>query len=723
MKRARRKVTGLAIGATLIALPALILALIVIFLLNFDWNSAKPWLNARTSEAIGREFMIAGDLSLHWQKQAAARTAGSDGTSPSWRDRIPWPHLVARDITIANPPDMKPATAASGNTVTDPAPDRANPTGGTTADNMASIGQIDFSLNPFALLDKKIVIPQLRFDTPIITLQRRADGSNNWTFRQSDKASPWQLELQRLVFSKGRVHLVDAIRVADVTADIDTINDAPVPGKPDYGVAWKLHGKLNGEKVSGTGKAGAVLSLQQQSVPYPFMADMRVGRTEITVEGTATRPTHLAALDMRLKLAGPSMARLFAVSGILLPETPPFKTEGHLSGTLDAQHSRWTYEKFSGKVGASDIGGSLVYQSKQPRNLLSGTVVSRLLRFSDLAPVIGADSNASKSQRGVAMVQPAGKVLPVEQFKTERWTSIDADIAFSADKIIRDKDLPINKLRTKLLLKDGVLSLMPLNFDMAGGQLNATITLDGSGKAGKNAIKGSMKVSARHLQLKKLFPALPELQASVGEINGDASLSATGNSVASLLGGANGEVRTLINQGTVSKLLLEKMGLNIGSVIVMQLVGDRQVRLNCMATDFAVTNGLMQTRTFIVDTEDAIIDISGDINLAHEQLALTIKPNSKGVRVFSLRAPLYVRGNFKTPQVSIDKGVLAMRAGSALALAALAPLAALVPLVNAGPGESSACANLLAAAREKPVAPPPGKTYRPTPRGKPLTPQ
>jgi len=162
----------------------------------------------------------------------------------------------------------------------------------------------------------------------------------------------------------------------------------------------------------------------------------------------------------------------------------------------------------------------------------------------------------------------------------------------------------------------------------------------------------------------------------------------------------------------VSKLLLEEIGLNIGNVILTHLVGDKQVQLNCMATDFGVTKGLMQTQSFIIDTDDAILDVSGNIDLAREQLDLTIRPKSKGLRVFSLRAPLYVRGSFKQPRVSVDKGVLALKAGSAIVLGALAPIAALIPLINAGPGENSECAKLLAEARVKPVAPPPGKTYR-----------
>jgi uncharacterized protein involved in outer membrane biogenesis len=687
----------LAIGALLVSLP--VIALIVV--LNFDWNRARPWLNERASEAIGRPFAIHGDLSLTWER-------GSDAlpeAKHSWRDYLPWPHLVANDVRIGNPVSMmQPAPAA-----------RALPRTSTAAPalpqaDMAKVDRLAFSLNPLALLERTISIPELRFDSPQVLLERRANGSNNWTFDQKEQPSAWTLSLQRVVFSKGQVRVQDAVRHADLTADIDTLASDPL-----YGVAWKLNGKYNGEPLSGHGKAGAVLSLRRQSTPYPISAAIRAGSTAIVAEGTLTRPTELAALDMRLKVSGVSMARLYPLTGIVLPETPPFATEGHLLGTLGPGGGHWVYDKFSGKVGASDIGGKLEFRSINSRPLLTGAITSRLLNFGDLAPLIGADSNASKTARGAPVLQPPGKVLPVEPFKTERWTSIDADVAYHAGKIIRDKDLPISDLNTHFILKDGVLSLKPLNFDIAGGKLTSEVRLDGSGKGGKKAIRADLKASARHLKLKQLFPRLLPLQASIGEINGDAKLSATGNSVASLLGSSNGEVKTLINQGTISKLLLEEMGLNIGNVVLARLFGDKQVKLNCMATDFAVSDGLMHTRSFMVDTEEAILHVSGDVSLAEERLDLTIRPDTKGFRVFSLRAPLYVRGSFERPRVSIDKGVLAMRAGGALALAAVAPFAALLPLVNAGPGENSECASLLANARVKPVAPPAGKTMRMAP--------
>ncbi len=675
----------LRITAALLAVMLFIFTVTLVVLLNFNWNLARPWLNTRTSEALGRPFAIAGDLSLSWEKQA------SIGHDHGWLDNLPWPHLLAQNIHISNP------SALHRDTTTE----------------MASIKQLDFSLNPYALLKKEIEIPVLNFDSPVINLLRNADGTNNWTFKNNNQPSLWQLKLQRIVFSKGRIHLVDAIRHADATADINTLDTDPI-----YGVAWQLHGKLGNEDVNGDGRAGAVLSLQQQIAPYPIMARVLIGKTLIAVEGTLTKPSDLAALDMHLKVSGPSMGRLYAISGIYLPETPPFSTEGHLIGTLSTHGSHWIYQEFSGKVGASDIGGSIDYQSKLPRPLVSGVIVSHVLHFADLAPLIGADSNASKVRRGDATLQPNDKVLPIDPFRTERWRSVDADIKFSAEEIIRNKALPINKLMTYVHLHDGVVSLLPLDFGIAGGSLRSDITLDGSGRSGKNAIKATLKMNARHLRLKQLLPTFKPLQASIGEINGDAALSAVGNSVASLLGASNGELKLLINQGTVSKLLLEEMGLNIGNVILTTLSGDKPVKLNCMATDLSVTNGLMQTRSFIVDTDDAILDIRGDISLAQEQLNLTINTHSRGMRVLSLRAPLYVRGSFKKPHVSIDKGVMAMKAGGALALVILAPVAALMPLIKTGPGENSECARLLALARIKPVSPPPGTAYHARVRGK-----
>lgn len=680
---ARRTSTNilLSILGILVAIPVIA----IVFILTFDWNRARPWINAKVSEAIERPFEIRGNLDVEWERPAKTM-APSERT---WRDHIPWPHLIANDTHVGNPAGMP-------------------------VQDSGSARQFSFSVNPFALLSKTINIPLLRFDGPRVDLLRLDEKRNNWTFKRKEEKSRWTLDLDRVVLTDGVVHIKDAVTKADVTAKVRTLeNDAR------YGVGWTLDGSYNGAPVTGGGKAGAVLSLKQQSTPYPIQADMRSGKTRIAVEGTVTRPSKLAAIDLKLELAGPSMDQLYYFTGVVLPTTGPFSTSGRLTGTLGEEGddgkrtSRWVYDGFKGKVGSSDIGGRLEYATGGPRPKLSGNVRSQTLVFADLAPLIGADSNAAKKERNADAVQPGGKVLPVEEFKTERWNKLDADVRFAADRIVRDTAFPISKLSTHLKMDNAVLNLEPLEFGMAGGTVRSNIRLDGRGRQGPKAIKAQAKVTARKIEIKKLFPKIDQLQASVGSISGDANLTAQGNSVSSLLAGSNGELKTLISQGQVSKMLLEMMGLNVANIVITKLFGDKQVQLNCMASDFAVTNGLARTRYFVVDTKEALINIEGSINLANEQLDLRIDPKTKGLRLISLRSPFYVRGPFSQPDVSVDKGVLAMKAGSAIALATIAaPVAALLPLINTGPGEDSDCARLLSDAREKPKAPPPGKTGR-----------
>jgi uncharacterized protein involved in outer membrane biogenesis len=644
-----------------------LLVLVLILLTTFNWNRAKPWFDQRITEATGRPFAINGDLTLGWQRPAQEQTG--------WRRWVPWPHLRGRDVTLANPEWV------------------------STGPLMARIQQVDFNVNLPLLLQKIISIHSLILTEPQLVLEQDKDGRNNWTFKKSESKSEWQFELQDVTLNQGTVRLVEAVKKADVTTRIDSL--------PDGGVSWKMNGKLNDETVIGNGKAGGLLSLQTRDVPYPVEAELKIGKTEISAKGTLTDPAHLSALDVNLKIMGASMAQLFPISGIVLPETPRFSTEGRVVGKLARQNTQLRYEKFTGKVGSSDIGGTLEYIQREPRPMLRGEVVSNYFNLKDLSALIGADSAEEQKQRGAVSKQPPGKVLPVEPFRTERWKKIDAQVQFTGKKIIRSEDLPIDNLYTKIQLNNGVLSLAPLNFGVAGGKLTTELKIDGQ----NNPAKAQMKISARGLKLKQLFPAVESMRASIGEVNGDAQLSAAGNSLAALLASSNGEVKSLISQGSISKFILEAMGLNIGSVVVSKLFGDRQVQLNCMAGDFGVSDGVMRTHTFIVDTDDATITVDGTINLAKEELNLVIKPESKGIRIISLRSPLYVRGTFKKPDVGVDKGVLALKAGAAIALGTVAaPAAALLALINPGPGEDSPCAKLLAQVQKKPVAPPPGKT-------------
>ena len=134
-----------------------------------------------------------------------------------------------------------------------------------------------------------------------------------------------------------------------------------------------------------------MLALRDANRPFPLQADVKIGDTRLALVGTLTDPMHVSALALRLWLQGESLSHLYSILGINLPQTPPYATDGRLIGRLNTGNNVFTYKEFTGRVGGSDLAGTVTYESHEPRPSLTGHVQSNLLRFSDLAPIIGAD--------------------------------------------------------------------------------------------------------------------------------------------------------------------------------------------------------------------------------------------------------------------------------------------------------------------------------------------
>ena len=280
----------------------------------------------------------------------------------------------------------------------------------------------------------------------------------------------------------------------------------------------------------------------------------------------------------------------------------------------------------------------------------------------------------------------------MEAFRTERWSAMDADVEFTGKRIVHSEQLPFTDLYTHLVLNDGQLSLEPLRFGVAGGRLDAQIRLNGH----TQPLEGQAKLTARGFKLKQLFPGFEPMKTSFGELNGDADISGRGNSVAALLGTSNGTLKMLINDGAISRELMELAGLNVGNYVVGKIFGDKEVKINCAAADFDIKTGLATTRLFVFDTENAIIYIDGTANMATEKLDLTVTPESKGWRLISLRSPLYVRGTFAKPAAGVKAVPLMLRGAGMVALGVIAaPAAGLLALVAPSGGEPNQCAPLL----------------------------
>ncbi|MFT3815432.1 MAG: AsmA family protein [Acidovorax sp.] len=650
------------------ALPltaCVLLALAGVGIAHFDWNRLRPRINAEVSEATGRRFAIDGDLSVqwHWPQPLEA----------GWRRWVPGVTVSAEKLVMDNPPGF-----------------------GTARADMATLGRASATLRLLPLLSHQIAIDTVALDAPDVALVRQADGKANWQFDLPKKdasdggaSTPWSFNLNQLVLRQGQIALADAKQNLDVKAQIDTL-----PGDARYGLRFTLSGRYAKAKVEGSGKAGSVLTLGNNGGKgdYPLQFKARAGGVAAEVEGTLANPAALSGLDVRLALRADSMADLYGLTGIVLPNTPPFQTTGRLVGSLQPKQAVWDYRDFRGSVGQSDLSGHITYTSGEPRPKLTGTMASRQLRLADLGPLLGADE-----REGPKAARP-GKVLPDAPFATDRWNAMDMDLRFTGQKIVRQSSLPIENVSVHAKLDDAQLTLDPLVFGVAQGQFSSQVRLDARGGG---PLRAQVRGSVQALKLSALFPKVELMQKSLGRLDGAVALQAQGNSVAKLAATSTGEAKLYVRDGVLSAQMLDLASLNLGSVVVSKLFGaDKEVHLRCAVADFSVQNGLAQARTVKLSTDEAIVEATGQIDLANEKIDLRIKPESLQWKFFSLRTPLYVRGTFADPKAGLETGPLLLRAGAAVAAVAAAPAAlVLVPLTVPAAADDADCAPLLAQAK------------------------
>lgn len=617
----------------LLIVLAVLVALVAILAALPNWNWLRGPIERVVGDKTGRELQIGSDLKV----------------------RLGWPAIgiAVGDVRFSNPEWAQ-------------------------ADTMVAVeaAAVDVAILP--LFGGDVVFNEVRLDQADVDLEQSADGRRNWLLDQEQRDEEARVVIKRLAVNAGRIRYRDAAGPTDIRAQVATRETADDSAAP---FVFSAHGTYLGQALAAAGTGDSVLALRNETRPYGLAVSGRIGPTAVQASGHITNLLQPTALDLQIAVRGGSLAQLYPLVGVVFPDTPAYQTKGRLIHAA----SMWRYEKFSGTIGSSDIAGMMQIDTRGKRPFLVAKLDSRRLRLADLGPVIGTGRPDGDT------TAPAGRVLPSEPFDTARWDRMDADVTFNAGSIVRPEALPIYKLATRLYLHEGNLRLDPLRFDVAGGTLAGRIQLDGR----QSPIRAAAKLEARKLQLARLFPKLDLDKTSIGEIHGDIDLKGRGDSVAAMLGSADGKVAMVVGDGAISRLMMETVGLHLLQMLRLKLTGDEPIRINCAIAALDVKDGMAQVDTLVFDSDVVRIDGSGRINLEQETLDVTVVPDSKQLRLVAVNTPLHVGGRFAEPDIDLDAGELALRGLGALALGAVNPALALLPLIEIGPGPDSNCARLI----------------------------
>lgn len=623
-------------------LVAAIALLVVVLALVWDWNWFKAYAERRVEAATGRDFRIGGDL----------------------------------DVDLGFAPVISAGKVRLGNAEWSEDAD------------MASAERLRFSVRLWPLLGGRYDLPFVHLERPRLLLERNADGEANWRFADDDEPSPPAPPLIRqLTVADGELRVRDPPHRTDVRLDVrsgeagDEHARAPLIARGE--------GRYRGRPFELAGQVESPLELRSTGRPYRVDVRARAGATRTRARGELIAPLQFGDFDVRFELSGPDLGDLYPLLGIALPTTPPYTLDGRLSREGDT----WRYRDFRGTVGDSDLGGDASIDLSGERPALVAELSSKRLDLDDLAGFLGAPpgtgENETASPEQIAEAQrlrARGRVLPDRPYALSKLRAMDADVKLRAAQV-QAPPLPIDTLSGHLRLQNGVVRLDPLQAGVAGGEIVGWVTMDAS----REPIATSLKLQARRLELPRLFPNAQLVGNSSGRIAGQAELEGRGNSIAAMLGSAGGELGLAMGPGRISNLLIELAGLDIAEALAFLLTEDRVIPVRCAYADFGVDDGVATTRAFAFDTTDTVIFGEGSLDFGDESLDLRLRPQPKDRSILALRVPLRIGGTLADPSFRPEGGPLLLRGIAAAALYSAAPPAALLALIEFGPGEDARC--------------------------------
>ena len=582
-----------------------------IFFLTLDQNKAKKYISAGVSKATGRQLSINGDLKLDL----------------GWISRLSASQIQFENAQWSNHP------------------------------HMVEVGLFDVQIDLWQLLSKfRVVLPTVTIFQPKVILEKNAEGSANWDFGAATAATE-PIPEQRTEFP-----VIEKLIIKDGTFLFDDqetnnqvelkLTQAEAAGFLEEPVKLKAEGTYQKLPLTLSLDGGSYQNLQSTQEPYPLQINLGMGKVNAKIDGNLTDPLAMKGEDVTLDIQGDDMANLFPLIRLVFPSTPPYRLKGHLKHEGEV----WSFSNFSGRVGGSDLSGTIRVDTEPKRPVMKADLVSNLLDFKDLAGFIGgtpgtaSDETASEEQKKRAAVENENdRIFPDQRYDLERLRAMDADVRLRAKQILAP-NLPIDDLHAKLTLNDGVLKFEPAAFGVANGRMEIYSTFDGSKRPSKVKIDSRLK----QLNLKRFLADSSFAQKTIGPIGGRINISGTGESFRELMATASGNTFFVMSGGVISELLVRLAGLDIARTLGVLVRGDKPIPIRCALLDLQGENGQMGVQTLVFDTANSVISGEGKIDLRDEKVNMVVIPDPKNFSPLSLRSYIRVTGGFKNVSVFPD---------------------------------------------------------------------
>jgi hypothetical protein len=575
-------------------------------------------------------------------------------------------------------------------------------------DQMFRAERLIVSVSLGRLLRGQLVLPRVEVIRPTVDLERDTQGRASWEFGDASGypqtgSQPAKIPtIRRLLIEDGRVHVADRIRKLVLDGALSAADEAGNEStgfKENAGFKLNCSGSLNARPFRAQIHGGPLVNLDPDH-PYELKAHLTAADMTADAQASFPKPFDLAAYRIKFSVSGSDLANLYYLTGLALPNTPPYQLAADVSRAGTGFH----LEDLKGKLGSSDIEGELQVQTAGRRPKLIATLRSGSLNMVDLAPTLGHPAGkppmphrSSKTPPAAQPAPPAQRLFPDADLQVGRVRGMDADVTYHANSVVAPK-LPMKQVDFRLQLHDGLLRLDPLSFVLDAGNFSGSVSID----ARKDDPETAIDMAVDDVNLSQFKSASEKQPPLDGSLVGRLKIHGFGTSVHKLASTADGSFSVALPRGQMNNALAELTGINVIRGLGLLLSEkQKETQIRCGIVDFQAQKGMLESKSVFVDTTNVLITGRGDVNLRDERLDLTLQGDPKKIRLLRLRSPITLRGTLLHPAIGVKADQLIAQTGIAVALGTLlTPAAAALALIDPGLAKNKDCSAVMAQAHE-----------------------
>jgi AsmA family protein len=433
------------------------------------------------------------------------------------------------------------------------------------------------------------------------------------------------------------------------------------------------------------------------AAPTLTSVEVALGRHDavaVAIKGTVADPMAGKGVDLTVSADGDNLAGFNKSLDLSLPPITPVKLTAHLTDVPGG----WKLGDLKGTLGHSDIAGDAVLRLTAGRR---PTVESHLASsVVDIGELLG--NPAVPASLG------EGRMVPDQVLPLSALSAVNGSLSWSIDRLV-DGGLSAQQASIAATLANGKLSLTSSIGAVASGSVTAEVTLD----AAASPPQAAVSLSADKVNLGELLKALyaaQGIQGATADLR--LKLQGRGRSWRSIAARLNGDSALILGKASLADTNSDLFAVDV----IKHLASwnpQESTDMRCLVSRFSVSEGMMRSEALVLDINDLTVMGQGSINLANEELDLTLVPRPKDPSSLTEAVPLDIGGSLGRPKVATNKGAIVKNIASAAGNGGSAAAGALVTLAGAE-AESNSCLAAIVQLKKAPPpvkkAPPPAKT-------------